>query len=35
MAKPIVLTGDRPTGKLHIGHYVRFTKELGKDAKFR
>ena len=22
MAKPIVLTGDRPTGKLHIGHYV-------------
>ena len=22
MTKPIVLTGDRPTGKLHIGHYV-------------
>jgi len=22
MAKPIILTGDRPTGKLHIGHYV-------------
>jgi tryptophanyl-tRNA synthetase len=22
MAKPIVLTGDRPTGKLHLGHYV-------------
>lgn len=21
-AKPIILTGDRPTGKLHIGHYV-------------
>ena len=20
----IILTGDRPTGKLHIGHYVRF-----------
>ncbi len=20
--KKIVLTGDRPTGKLHIGHYV-------------
>lgn len=20
--KPIILTGDRPTGKLHIGHYV-------------
>lgn len=22
MSKPIILTGDRPTGKLHIGHYV-------------
>ncbi|MFV0556937.1 MAG: tryptophan--tRNA ligase, partial [Lactovum sp.] len=22
MKKPIILTGDRPTGKLHIGHYV-------------
>lgn len=22
MDKKIVLTGDRPTGKLHIGHYV-------------
>ena len=22
MTKPIVITGDRPTGKLHIGHYV-------------
>ena len=22
MAKDIILTGDRPTGKLHIGHYV-------------
>ena len=22
MKKEIVLTGDRPTGKLHIGHYV-------------
>ncbi|MDU4411943.1 MAG: tryptophan--tRNA ligase, partial [Streptococcus sp.] len=22
MAKPIILTGDRPTGKLHLGHYV-------------
>lgn len=20
--KNIILTGDRPTGKLHIGHYV-------------
>ena len=22
MAKEILLTGDSPTGKLHIGHYV-------------
>ena len=22
MAKKIILTGDRPTGKLHIGHYI-------------
>lgn len=22
MTRPIILTGDRPTGKLHIGHYV-------------
>ena len=22
MTKPIILTGDRPTGRLHIGHYV-------------
>src|SRR5690606_7959378 len=22
MHNPIILTGDRPTGKLHIGHYV-------------
>ncbi|MFG0227277.1 hypothetical protein PJH54_30090, partial [Mycobacterium kansasii] len=22
MTKPTILTGDRPTGKLHIGHYV-------------
>ena len=22
MSEKIILTGDRPTGKLHIGHYV-------------
>ena len=22
MTKEIILTGDRPTGKLHIGHYI-------------
>jgi tryptophanyl-tRNA synthetase len=21
-AKPRILTGDRPTGKMHLGHYV-------------
>lgn len=27
MAKKIILTGDRPTGKLHIGHYVGSLRE--------
>ena len=22
MAKKVILTGDRPTGKLHVGHYI-------------
>ena len=22
MDKKVILTGDRPTGKLHLGHYV-------------
>ncbi|WP_303972271.1 tryptophan--tRNA ligase [Streptococcus merionis] len=22
MTKPVILTGDRPTGKLHLGHYI-------------
>ena len=26
MAK-IILTGDRPTGRLHVGHYVGFCEE--------
>ena len=25
--KKIILTGDRPTGKLHIGHYVGSLKK--------
>lgn len=25
--KNIILTGDRPTGRLHIGHYVGSLKE--------
>ena len=27
MSKNIILTGDRPTGKLHIGHYVGSLRE--------
>lgn len=27
MAKDIILTGDRPTGKLHIGHYIGSLKK--------
>ena len=27
MAKKIILTGDRPTGRLHVGHYVGSLKE--------
>ena len=23
----IILTGDRPTGRLHVGHYVGWLKE--------
>ena len=36
-AKKIILTGDRPTGKLHIGHYVgslRNRVELQNSGKF-
>ena len=25
--KKIILTGDRPTGRLHVGHYVGSLKE--------
>ena len=25
--KPVILTGDRPTGRLHVGHYVGSLKE--------
>ena len=37
MAGKIMLTGDRPTGKLHIGHYVgslRQRLEIQKDPEF-
>lgn len=27
MTKEILLTGDRPTGKLHIGHYIGYLKK--------
>ena len=26
----IILTGDRPTGRLHIGHYVGSLKQIGR-----
>ena len=35
--KNVILTGDRPTGKLHIGHYVGSLKrrvELQNSGKF-
>ena len=25
--KKVILTGDRPTGRLHVGHYVGSLKE--------
>ena len=31
----IILTGDRPTGRLHVGHYVGSLKEQCKTAEFR
>ncbi|MGT2772221.1 tryptophan--tRNA ligase [Streptococcus marimammalium] len=37
MGKPIILTGDRPTGKLHVGHYVGSVKNrvlLQKENKY-
>lgn len=37
MAEKIILTGDRPTGKLHVGHYVGSLKrrvELQNTGKF-
>ena len=37
MGKNIILTGDRPTGRLHIGHYVgslRRRVELQNSGKF-
>ena len=27
MSKKIILTGDRPTGKLHLGHFVGSLRE--------
>lgn len=33
--KKIILTGDRPTGRLHVGHYVGFTAGACEIAEFR
>ena len=30
--KQIILTGDRPTGRLHVGHYVGSLKERVRHA---
>ena len=27
MSEKIILTGDRPTGRLHVGHYVGSLRE--------
>ena len=31
----IILTGDRPTGRLHIGHYVGSLKTPGGTSELR
>ena len=31
--KNVILTGERPTGPLHIGHYVGSLKKKNRDAK--
>ncbi len=28
MSKKVILTGDRPTGKLHLGHYTGSLKPI-------
>ena len=30
--KHVILTGDRPTGKLHIGHYVGSLKNRDRKS---
>ncbi len=31
----IILTGDRPTGRLHVGHYVGSFERTCKTTEFR
>ncbi len=33
--KKVILTGDRPTGRLHVGHYVGSLSERVKLTEFR
>ena len=33
--KQVILTGDRPTGKLHVGHYVGSLKRACQTPEFR
>ena len=32
--KQVILTGDRPTGRLHVGHYVGSLKRTSETAEF-
>ncbi len=33
MSKKRILTGDRPTGKLHLGHYITENYKYHKEMK--
>ena len=33
MDKQVILTGDRPTGRLHVGHYVGSLKRAGTSCR--
>ena len=33
--KQVILTGDRPTGRLHVGHYVGSLKEACQASELR
>ena len=33
--KKVILTGDRPTGRLHVGHYVGSLSERSQESETR